>query len=57
MLPLTAVVAALTLAVGPGQYAAPDPDAGTTGRWGWRITVRTRGGPSFVIVFVDRVAH
>lgn len=39
----------------PGTYAAPDPAVGMTGRWGWRITVRPRSGPSFIIVLVDRV--
>jgi hypothetical protein len=39
----------------PGTYASADPAVGMTGRWGWRITVRPRRGPSFVIVLVDRV--
>jgi hypothetical protein len=39
----------------PGIYSAPDPAVGMTGRWGWRIAIRPRGAPSFVIVLVDRV--
>jgi hypothetical protein len=40
---------------GPGRYATADPALGMPGRWAWRVAVRPRGGPGFVLMLVDRV--
>jgi hypothetical protein len=39
----------------PGTYTTSDPALGMPGRWGWRIAIRPRRGPGFVLVLVDRV--